>query len=498
MTARRTLAERYELTSPIGRGGMGEVWSGYDKRLDRPVAVKLLRPDVLPFGSDHTTLAKRFLREARLTARVEHPGVPAVFDAGAEVNELYLVMQLVPGIDLGDFLVQHQPVPVDWAVAVAAQVASVLAAAHTVSLVHRDLKPGNVMIKPDGTVTVLDFGVATLLETDLTRLTTTGEAIGSPAYMSPEQVLGGVPSPRSDLYSLGCILHELLAGIRPFTAEGTYPAMRQHVEDPPPPLRAHRDDTPAEIEELVLRLLAKAPDDRPADAHEVYERLLPFLPKPRSSNPSDEPARPSDPTRPYRRPFAPRRRSASSRAVPAAPRALDFAGTRDEAAELAMAGRFTQAAELLEHLLGQVGAIDHPRTQRRGARLQLANTLLLGGDYAGALTQYELLVTEIGPERAADDSDVLHWRLQIAICHAALGHAPEALAQLNPVLEIQQRRLGATHDEVVELRQEVAKLQASAGDVRRAAAQVRSLLVDLGPAHPRVAELRAMVSRFTG
>ncbi|MBY8852298.1 protein kinase, partial [Saccharothrix sp. MB29] len=137
MTARRTLAERYELTSPIGRGGMGEVWSGYDKRLDRPVAVKLLRPDVLPHGSDHTTLAKRFLREARLTARVEHPGVPAVFDAGAEGNELYLVMQLVPGIDLGDFLVQHQPVPVDWAVAVAAQVASVLAAAHAVSLVHR-------------------------------------------------------------------------------------------------------------------------------------------------------------------------------------------------------------------------------------------------------------------------------------------------------------------------------------------------------------------------
>lgn len=308
MTARRTLAERYELTSPIGRGGMGEVWSGYDKRLDRSVAVKLLRPDVLPLGSDHTTLAKRFLREARLTARVEHQGVPAVFDAGAEGNELYLVMQLVPGMDLGDFLVQHQPVPVTWAAAVAAQVASVLAAAHALSLVHRDLKPGNVMVKPDGTVTVLDFGVATLLETDLTRLTTTGEAVGSPAYMSPEQVLGGVPSPRSDLYALGCILHELLAGTRPFTAEGTYPAMRQHVEEPPPPLRTQRADTPVEIEELVLHLLAKAPEDRPADAQEVYERLLPFLPTPRSGVRSDAPSSPSDPTRPYRQPFAPRGR----------------------------------------------------------------------------------------------------------------------------------------------------------------------------------------------
>ncbi|GGP86834.1 serine/threonine-protein kinase [Saccharothrix coeruleofusca] len=499
MPVRRTLAQRYELTSPIGRGGMGEVWSGYDKRLDRPIAVKLLRSDVLPPDSDATTLAKRFLREARLTARVEHPGVPAVFDAGAEGERLYLVMQLVPGIDLGDFLTQHQPVPVEWAAAVAAQVASVLAAAHAVSLVHRDLKPRNVMIKPDGMVTVLDFGVATLLDTDLTRLTSTGEAVGSPAYMSPEQVLGGVPSPRSDLYALGCILHELLAGARPFTAEATYLTMRQHVEEPPPRLRTRRADTPAALEELVLQLLAKAPEDRPADAHEVYERLLPFLPTPRPGGAADEPPTASDPTRPYRHPFAPRGRTAARKQTPAAPpQAVDFAAVRDEAVELAEAGRFSQAAELLEDLLDHPAARHHPRGRRRGARLQLANTLLLGGDYARALTQYELLVAEIGPERADDDTDVLHWRLQIAVCHAALGHAPEALTHLEPVLRIQQRQLGATHDEVVELRREAARLQASAGEVRAAAARLRSLLADLGPTHPRAAELRAMLNRFTG
>ncbi|MGX7828718.1 serine/threonine-protein kinase [Actinokineospora sp. 24-640] len=275
-------------------------------------------------------------------------------------------MQLVPGIDLVDFLAQNEPVPLESTVAVAAQIASVLAAAHAASLVHRDLKPTNVMIRPDGSVTVLDFGVAALLHANLTRLTTTGEAIGSPAYMSPEQVLGGMPSPRSDLYSLGCILHELLAGTRPFTTEGTFPAMRQHVEDPPPPLRADRADTPVEIEELVLRLLAKAPDDRSDDAQEVYERLLPFLPSPRSSA-SFEPSPPSDPTRPYRHPFAPRGRATSREPMRATPAPVDLAGVRDEAAELADAGRFTQAAELLDGLLRQPGAAPARPAARRPA-----------------------------------------------------------------------------------------------------------------------------------
>lgn len=490
MSARRTLADRYELTAPIGRGGMGEVWSGFDKRLDRPVAVKLLRADALPPRSDHATLAKRFLREARLTARVEHPGVPAVFDAGAEGDQLYLVMQLVPGRDLVDFLEQHRPMPIGWAVAVAAQIASVLAAAHTVSLVHRDLKPSNVMIKPDGTLTVLDFGVATLLESDLTRLTSTGEAIGSPAYMSPEQVLGGVPSPRSDLYSLGCILHELLAGCRPFAAEGTYPAMRQHVEEPPPPLRDARPDTPSPLEELVLQLLAKQPERRPADAREVYERLLPFLPAP--GDPADS-AAPIDPTLPYRQPLAPRGRAASSRPAPTAVPLLDIAAARDEAADLAEAGRFTQAAELLDRLLKHATG---PGRQHRGARLQLANTLLLGGDYARALPHYARLIAEVTPERPADDPDLLHWRTQVAICHAALGHAPEALAHLEPVLAIRMRDADAADDEVVELRTQAAQLCASAGDAAAAAAQVRSILADIGPTDARTSALRAMLGRY--
>lgn len=496
MVERRTLDDRYELTSPIGRGGMGEVWSGYDKRLDRPVAVKLLRRDALPRSSDRQTLVKRFLRESRLTARVEHPGVPAVFDAGAEGRELYLVMQLVPGVDLVDFLAQNQPLPLEWAAAVAAQIASVLAAAHAVSLVHRDLKPSNVMIKPDGTVTVLDFGVATLLGADLTRLTGTGEAIGSPAYMSPEQVLGGIPSPRSDLYSLGCILHELVAGARPFQAEGTYPAMRQHVEEDPPPLRSARPDTPAGLEELVLELLEKEPENRPADAQDVYERLLPFLPRPRVGEHGGEGAAGPDPTRPYRQPLAPRRRAASRQTPQTALPVLSLVNARAEAASLVDVGRFTQAAELLENLLEDVG-LDEPRPQVRGARLQLANTLLLGGDYARALLQYERLLSEVGPERDVDDPDILDWRMQIVICHASLGHPAEALEHLEPLLIAQRRRLSATDDQVVDLQKWAARLRASAGDRERAAAQLRSVLTDLPPDDPRVPELRAMLARFT-
>ncbi|GAA2760140.1 serine/threonine-protein kinase [Actinopolymorpha rutila] len=515
---RRTLAGRYELGSPIGRGGMGEVWAGYDTRLDRRVAVKLLHAHTVSSSTQRTALAKRFAREARLTARVEHPGVPAIFDAGvdaggsdsrdADGEQLYLVMQLVPGIDLVDFLVQHQPLPVEWAVAVAAQIASILSAAHAVSLVHRDLKPTNVMLRPDGTVVVLDFGVAALLAADATRLTATGETIGSPAYMSPEQVLGGVASPRSDLYALGCILYELLADVRPFPGEASYPVMRRHVEEPAPRVRLARPDVPPELERLVLDLMAKEPEDRPADAEDVYGRLAPFLP----AAGREDRAVPSDPTRPYRFPLAPRRGASrpsprpgaapagepvGSSAAPAfaAPAPVDFAAVRDEAADLVDAGRFTQAAELLTDLLAR-GRRARSRSDVRSVRHQLANTLLLGGDYARALTEYERLVEDIEPERAPDDQDILHWKLQIATCHAALGHAHEALAYLEPVLATKQRQFGRRDEEVIELRRQAAALHASVGDGQRAAAELRSLLTDLGPSHPMSADVATALRKL--
>lgn len=492
MSKPRTLADRYELTSPIARGGMGQVWAAYDKRLDRRVAVKLFRPDAFPSSVDVRALAMRFVREARLTARVEHPGVPAVFDAGAEGDRLYLVMQLMPGVDLADFLAQRGRLPIEWAAAIAAQIASVLAAAHAVSLVHRDLKPRNIMIRPDGSVVVLDFGVAALLDADITGITATGEALGSPAYMSPEQVKGVQASPRSDLYALGCVMHELLAGSRPFMAEGTYAAMREHAEVPPPALRSLRADVPEELERLALDLLAKEPEGRPADAQEVYERLLPFLPAPSASEGDGGTL---DPTRPYRQPLAPEARR-SPRATPAAPviadeAPIDISRARDEAAALAEAGRFTQAAELLTSVLARADG-----REARGARLQLANTLLLGGDYARALPEYGRLIADVGAERGFDDADVLAWRVQAATCKAALGQPAEAVELLTKILDVRRHLVGRDAPEIIELRRQIALLRASAGQAEQAEVELRELVDELDAGGPEAAELAEVLRRL--
>ncbi|MEV8226714.1 serine/threonine-protein kinase [Streptomyces sp. NPDC079167] len=201
---------------------MGDVWRGYDAVLDRPVTVKVVRRQAVA-GSPQLAeeFAKRFKREARITARIQHPGVPQVFDAVLDDahERLFLVMELVDGVPLSACLHPDHPLPVSWAVAVAAQVATVLSHAHDVPVIHRDLKLSNILVTEDGTVKVLDFGIAAILRTDVTKLTATGSPIGTYQYMAPEQVRGGRTSPQTDLYALGCVLHELLSGRSLFTAD---------------------------------------------------------------------------------------------------------------------------------------------------------------------------------------------------------------------------------------------------------------------------------------
>lgn len=498
-TQRRIVAGRYELTGPLGRGGMGEVWAGYDQRLDRPVAVKLLRPSSFPPGTDLPVLAARFSRESRLTARLEHRGVPAVFDAGTDSGDLYLVMQLIAGHDLAAVIAERSSLPVRWAVAIAAQITAVLGAAHAISLVHRDLKPRNVMLSADGTVSVLDFGVAALLEPDVTKLTTTGETLGSPAYMAPEQALRGAASPRSDLYALGCLLHEMLCGTPVFSADLPLALLQRHLEEPPRPLRTLRPDVPEPVECLVLDLLAKDPEQRPTDAEDVYERLLPHLPGPDAAGLA---ATEMDPTRPYRRPLAPvRSRPAAAPAAPTTPTApttppesLD--DVRRRAAELVEQGRFTQASELL----GDALARENAPVGTGPLHLDLASALLLGGDYRRALALYQQLAGDLSESATVDAELVAHCRFQAALCQVEIGELTAALDGFRSLLADERGRLDELDLGLFELRRQIGVLMASTGDVGAALAELEDLQRDLegvlGRDDPEVHDLGTIIDRL--
>ncbi|WP_007026236.1 serine/threonine-protein kinase, partial [Saccharomonospora iraqiensis] len=280
MNGRKVIHGRYEL-EPLARGGMGEVWVGHDTRLDREVAVKFVRfSDGLP----EDEIMRRFDREARITARLRHPGVPAVFDVGTEdpddgsgPGRPYLVMERVRGLSVADLVDQQERLPVGWAAAVAAQTCAVLAVAHEESLVHRDLKPSNLMVEPSGTVKVLDFGLAVAMAVaDVSRITRSGQSIGTPAYMAPEQVMAAISEPRTDLYALGCTMYEMLTGRPVFRGATSYTVMNKQVDERPPPVTDERPDVPAEVGAVLEHLLEKEPENRPGSAREVYDRLLPF------------------------------------------------------------------------------------------------------------------------------------------------------------------------------------------------------------------------------
>ncbi|GAB3478360.1 non-specific serine/threonine protein kinase [Amycolatopsis cihanbeyliensis] len=263
------IADRYRLDElPLGKGGMGAVHAGYDTHLDRRVAVKFLH---LPGGPDGE-LEQRFVREARILARLEHPGAPVLYDFGMFDARLFQVMQFIEGVTIADLVGEHGPVPVPWAAAIAAQAGAVLAAAHELAICHRDLKPTNLMLCPDGSVKVLDFGLAILRESDVAQFTRAGQILGTPAYMAPEQIRRGVAGPRSDLYALGCVLHEMLTGQQLFTGPTAYAVFERQVHERPPPV----PEVPVELAELLHQLLQKDPVDRPADAGVLYERLQPL------------------------------------------------------------------------------------------------------------------------------------------------------------------------------------------------------------------------------
>ena len=252
-----TLGGRYTLTERIAIGGMGEVWKARDKVLGRIVAVKILKEE---YTGDPGFL-ERFRAEARNTALLNHPGVANVFDYGEEDNSAYLVMELVPGNPLSSIIEREGTLPPDRVLNFIAQTARALAAAHSQGLVHRDVKPGNLIITPDDRVKVTDFGIARLA--NQVPLTATGQVMGTAQYLAPEQATGQAATASSDMYSLGIIGYECLVGRRPFTGESQIAIALAQVNDPPPPLP---ESIPAAARALIMCLLAKDPAQRPKDA----------------------------------------------------------------------------------------------------------------------------------------------------------------------------------------------------------------------------------------
>ena len=257
------LADRYRLVERIATGGMGEVWRAQDVLLGRDVAVKTLKEQ---FVGDPDFRA-RFRAEARHAGRLGHPGIASVYDFGETDGSAWLVMELVEGEPLSSLLRREGALSVDRTLDLVAQAAAALQAAHEGGVVHRDVKPGNLLVRPDGVLKVTDFGIASA--TDAVPLTQTGSVVGTAYYLSPEQAAGRTATPASDVYSLGVVAYECLAGRRPFPGDNPVAVALAHLQAPVPPLRAA---VPQPVRELVLRALAKDPADRFPGAADMGRR----------------------------------------------------------------------------------------------------------------------------------------------------------------------------------------------------------------------------------
>jgi serine/threonine-protein kinase len=264
-----SLADRYTIERELGRGGMALVFLAHDRKHDRPVALKVLRPELaLSLGPE------RFLREIKLAAQLQHPHILPVHDSGEAAGFLFYVMPYVAGESLRERLDREQQLPVDEAVRIAREVAAALAHAHAQDVVHRDIKPENVLLS-GGEAVVADFGIArAITAAGGDKLTETGLAVGTPAYMSPEQASGESRlEGRSDVYSLACVLYEMLAGHPPFSGTSVHEILARHSMDPVPSLRAARRAVPAALEVTIAKALGKEPADRFRTASEFADAL---------------------------------------------------------------------------------------------------------------------------------------------------------------------------------------------------------------------------------
>jgi serine/threonine-protein kinase len=275
----RVLAGRYELEVPLGRGDSGEVWRGRDMATRRPVAVKVVEISAIDDPGLVAETIGRFRREATVIAGLRHPNIVGSLDAGRIANQLFMVMELAPGASLATMMDERGArglglFPVSSVLRIAEQVSLGLDAAHDAGIVHRDIKPSSLMATPQLDVKVIDFGIARLLADNSPRLTLRGRTVGGVAYMSPEQVQGDEVDGRADLYSLGCVLYQLLSGRLPFRSSLPSALLMMQVMDQAIPLGGLRPDLPAGLPELVSDLMEKDRAARPDTAAEVVSRIV--------------------------------------------------------------------------------------------------------------------------------------------------------------------------------------------------------------------------------
>ncbi|MEY4296270.1 MAG: hypothetical protein RL016_116 [Actinomycetota bacterium] len=266
---------RYHLNSRIAVGGMGEVWQATDDVILRQVAIKILKPEYM----GDPGFLERFRTEARHAAMVNHEGIANVYDYGEDSGSAYLVMELVPGDSLAKILERDKKLPPEKVMDIIAQTARALYEAHEAGLVHRDVKPGNLLITPDGRVKITDFGIARVA--DQVSLTATGQVMGTVQYLSPEQATGKPATPATDIYSLGIVAYEAIAGRRPFTGDSQMAIAMAQINEAPPPLPAEVDQR---IQNLVMSCLAKKPNQRPESAKALAIRAEALLPNGTSNN----------------------------------------------------------------------------------------------------------------------------------------------------------------------------------------------------------------------
>ena len=260
---------RYEIVAELGRGAMGVVYKATDPVLGRAVAIKTINMTLERDGIEN--YEARFYQEARAAGGLSHPNIITVYDVGKLGDIAYMAMEFIEGVELRELLSSGRPLPLMQAISIAAQVAEGLAYAHERGIVHRDIKPPNIMVSPNGGVKIADFGIARMRASE--SLTQTGMMLGSPKYMSPEHVLGKRADQRGDIFSLGIILHEMLTGVAPFSGENVTALMYQIVNLAPPAPSVRNPEVPELLDFIVAKMLAKALDERYQSAAEVASDL---------------------------------------------------------------------------------------------------------------------------------------------------------------------------------------------------------------------------------